>query len=94
MVPNRLRRARCAYEFFRERVAIMFTSTLCLLQDQMEASDEAIELLEGDIPELNHAYPAIAAVRTVQEQYYRLILAQTHAIDELRKLTPMSCHAT
>jgi hypothetical protein len=73
----------------------MFTSTLCLLQDQMEASDDAIQSLEGDISELHHAYPAIAAVRIVQEQYHRLIVAQGHAIDEIRKLTPATCcHGT
>ena len=72
----------------------MFIDTLCLLQDQIEASDDAIASLEGDIPELNHAHPAIAAVRIVQQQYHVLILAQIKAIDELRKLTPATCCAT
>jgi hypothetical protein len=66
----------------------VFTATLCLLQDLIEASDDAIGSLEADIRDLDHAHPAIAAVRTVQRQYGVLILAQAQAIDELRKLTP------
>jgi hypothetical protein len=69
----------------------MFNATLSLLRDQIEASDEAIQSLEGDISGLPYASSAIAAIRTVQEQYHRLILAHTKAIVELRKLTPSSC---
>ena len=66
----------------------MFTSTICMIQDQLEASDDAIDSLEGDIADLGHAYPAIAAVRRVQEQYQRLKFTQYKAIEELRKLAP------
>ncbi len=68
----------------------MFTSTLCLMQDQIEASDDAIAALEGDIPDLDHAQPAIRAVRAVQKEYQELIRTQIQAIAELRKLTPES----
>jgi hypothetical protein len=91
---DRLRLTSVLWSSSAKEVAIMFTSTLCLLQDQMEASDDAIQSLEGDISELHQAYPAIAAVRIVQEQYHRLIVAQTKAIDEIRKLTPATCHGT
>ena len=66
----------------------MFTATLCLLQDLIEAAEDASSALERDIPDLDHANPAIYAVRHVQQLYSDLILVQQEAILELRKLTP------